>query len=96
MRIAIDYDDTYTADPVTWCKVIRVLEEAGHKVVCVSSRFADYDNFEELGRHIPRNMNLVLCDHNAKAEVMANRGTLVDIWIDDNPNSIDPDREYYA
>ncbi len=96
MRIAIDYDDTFTADPATWCKVIRVLEDAGHEVVCVSARFANAENLEELGRNLPRHMQIVLSEHNAKAEVMAKRGTPVDIWIDDWPTAIDPDRKYYA
>ncbi len=90
MRIAIDYDKTFTTDPDMWCKVIIILEDAGHDVVCVSSRFNNYENMEELGHNLPRHMNIVFCDHNAKAEVMKKRGTPVDIWIDDDPYTIDP------
>ena len=96
MRIALDYDDCYTADPDTWRKVIRVLEDAGHEVVCVSARFNNAENLEELGRNLPRHMNIVLSEHKAKAEVMHKRGLPVDIWIDDWPNAIDPDKKYYA
>ncbi len=96
MRIGLDYDDTLMADPDVWRKIIIILEDAGHDVVCVSSRFNNYENMEELGRSVPRHTQIVLCEHNAKAEVMAKRGTPVDVWIDDNPNSIDPDRTHYA
>jgi len=91
MRIAIDYDDTFTADPVAWCKVIQVLEDAGHEVVCVTSRFETYDNQYNLEAALPNSVQVVLCDHNAKAEVMKARGMPVDIWIDDDPYTIDPD-----
>ncbi len=96
MLIAIDYDDTFTTDPTTWRQIIYVLQAYGHEVVCVSARYNTFDNKRELEEAIGLGVEVVLCGHNAKAEVMAKRGTPVDIWIDNNPNAIDPDKKYYA
>ncbi len=94
MLLSIDYDDTFTADPIMWRRVIYELQWAGHEVVCVSSRFDTYEN--QRGLEEMTGLEVVLCGHNAKAEVMAKRGTPVDIWIEDNPNAIDPDKKYYV
>ena len=76
MKIALDYDGTYTADPEMWNEVIEVFKNHGHEVTCVSSRFAT--NPPTL---VP--LDIVCCSFRAKCRSFA-----ADIWIDDNPWSI--------
>lgn len=38
LTIAIDFDDTFTADVNAWTAVIQTLQSFGHRVVCVSAR----------------------------------------------------------
>ena len=91
MRIGLDYDDTFTVDPVAWSEVVAVLQSRGHEVVCVSARYKCFENQRELEDAIPPGVDVVLCSMNAKLDVMRKRGTPVDVWIDDNPYTIDPD-----
>ena len=39
MNVAIDYDNTYTLDPVAWDKIINILLASNHKVYCVTKRY---------------------------------------------------------
>ena len=39
MNVAIDYDNTYTLDPVAWNKIINILLASNHKVYCVTKRY---------------------------------------------------------
>ncbi len=94
MRIAIDYDGTYTRTPNMWDAVIRRFESNHIDVVCVSSRRNTEGNRQEIecamaaydGVDVP----IYLTGYEAKAEVMDNLGLHVDIWIDDDPKTIDP------
>jgi len=38
MNISIDYDDTYTKDPLMWNWFAQQALDRGHKVYCVSAR----------------------------------------------------------
>lgn len=77
MKIALDFDGTYTADPAMWDKVIAIVKEHGHEIVCVSSRFPGNPP-----TGIP--LDIVCCSFEAKARAIGD----IDIWIDDNPWSI--------
>jgi len=94
MLIAIDYDETYTRDPGTWNSVILLLKRLGHRVVCVTSRSNTHDNRTALGNILPLDIHVIFCNYNAKAEMTRKAGYHVDIWIDDNPYTIDPDGKY--
>ena len=90
MRIALDFDGTYTADIPMWNEILAVMSAHGHEVVCVTSRrdiFVNHEAVEASGINIP----IVYCNYNAKAEVMRKLGQPVDVWIDDHPHAIDPD-----
>ena len=51
MLIAIDYDNTYTADPEWWDEVIRSGQERGHTIVCHrQNRTAEITNTGDLRR----------------------------------------------
>lgn len=84
--IAIDYDDTYTADPDLWDHFIQKARELGHKVVCVSCRRTGGDNHDILkqGPKVP----VYFTNMAPKRWYMDRNGISVDIWIDDMPECV--------
>lgn len=80
MKIALDYDGTYTQDPVLWGAFILQAEARGHEVFCITNRFPDqvaeiacpvfYTSMDKKGHHAVR------------------MGLKPDIWIDDHPERI--------
>lgn len=88
MLIAIDYDDTYSADPELWDHFISQAEIRGHDVVCVTCRRDTEENRKEC--KIP---SLVWNAHYftnlaSKRWHMEQRGLFVDVWIDDKPETV--------
>lgn len=89
MIIAIDYDNTYTADPETFNKVITLFKEAGHDVICVTGRddgVLGVPVRNSIGKLIP----VIFAGSTWKREAARKRGYIVDVWIDDMPSMIDP------
>ena len=78
MRIAIDYDGTYTRDPSMWDLFIALAKSAGHEVVCVTQRFAD--DPEECVPEMP--CTVIYTNRQPKAFSV---DPPIDIWIDDHP-----------
>jgi hypothetical protein len=79
MRIALDYDGTFTADPLLWTTFVHIARQHGHEVVCVTMRHpaegiecAPFDAVIYTGRK-------------AKKSFMEAIGCSVDVWIDDSP-----------
>lgn len=93
MIIAIDYDETYTRDPEMWDAVINLFLRRGCEVICATSRRDTAENYREIEREL-RPIPIVFCSYKAKAGEVRKAGHCVDIWIDDNPFSIDPDGEF--
>jgi len=87
IRIALDYDGTYTADPDLWLSFVTKAINRGHEVLIVTMRFpeelADIDpNLLDLG------VEVIPTSRKAKRQFLIdNRGGLQmpNIWIDDNP-----------
>lgn len=84
MKIAVDYDGTYSADPELFNIFIRCAKNRGHEVFIVTMR---HDMEQE------RVCSIVPCPvfytgRQAKMEHMRNRGHEFDIWIDDMPHLI--------
>lgn len=88
LTIAIDYDDTFTADVNAWSAVIRVLQNAGHRVVCVSARRNDFGHRRELEAALPKDVTVFLSYGTPKREYVKQNDLEVDIWIDDMPEAI--------
>lgn len=89
MIIAIDYDNTYTADPETFNKVIELFKAAGHDVICVTSRddgVLGVPVRNSIGKLVP----VIFAGSKWKREAAKKRGYNVDVWIDDMPGMIDP------
>lgn len=88
MLIAIDFDDTLTADAELWRGFIESATKIGHRVVCVTARRDTDDNNETIDQWM-RSHGIHLLVHYtglaSKVDYMAKRGLKVDIWIDDDP-----------
>lgn len=81
-KIALDYDQTYTADPILWDLFIENANEGDHEVMIVTYRDKDMPIDHKL--HIP----VFYTGFVAKRVYMKEQGIDIDIWIDDWPESI--------
>jgi hypothetical protein len=88
MIIAIDYDNTYTADPETFNKVIALFKAAGHDVICVTAR-EDGAMGVPVRNSIGKLVPVIFAGSLAKRVAAKKRGYDVDVWIDDMPAMID-------
>jgi hypothetical protein len=92
MNISLDFDDTYTLDPVTWNAVVRLLLKAGHKVYLVTWRNGNEmaEVLSTIGTIIGYE-NCIATSGYAKKEFIEQYGIKIDVWIDDNPLAIHHD-----
>ena len=81
MRIALDYDGTFTRAPQLWAKVVNLIKDDGHDVFIVTNRYPDAE-IQVSG------LNVIYTSMEPKGAYMARCGVPVDIWIDDHPNRI--------
>ena len=79
--VAVDYDDTFSACPETWSKVVDVLRAAGANVFCVTFRPPTMPVADFPGRVFYTSGQL-------KADYMHDRKQDVHVWIDDRPELI--------
>lgn len=86
MRIALDWDDTYTADPDLWEQFIELAKARGHKVVICSCRTPEWEERDPMVT--PSNTSVFLTSYGPKREYMERMGLPVDVWIDDWPESV--------
>ena len=73
MLLALDYDNTYTADPAMWDDFIQLAQDHGHEVKIVTMR---HPHEPVAGLQI----EIVYTGRKAKASAVS-----ADIWIDDSP-----------
>ena len=90
MIISIDYDDTYTRDPIMWNTFVEDALERGHVVWCVSARHqsAMTEPEQTIGRlighaHCVGTNGVAKRDHLFKT-----CGVYADVWIDDMPDTV--------
>lgn len=87
MKIALDYDLTYTLDPDFWNDFIDMAGGHGHDIRIVTARSPNHDKIDV-------NLPVIYCDGVAKrfhCHWFADdgKGWDPDIWIDDKPQSVD-------
>lgn len=85
MLIALDWDGTFTADPVLWISFVAQARRNGHQVHIVTMRHKD----ERV--RLPGDMVVDAIHYTgrkAKRPFMQARGLTVQIWIDDMPDFI--------
>ncbi|RUX60149.1 hypothetical protein [Mesorhizobium sp. M7A.F.Ca.CA.002.12.1.1] len=89
MKIALDYDQTYSADPYFWQGVIKLAQHAGHEIRIVTARDDRFDRTEPL-IHVEQIVPVIYCRGVAKKWHLTHFGDgfVPDIWIDDKPESI--------
>ncbi len=78
--IALDYDKTWTADPILWENFAASALRRGHQVLCMTMRRPD----EAI--EIP--IQIIYTSRRAKADYAKEIGLKIDIWIDDSPHWI--------
>lgn len=85
LKIALDYDETYTEDPIMWGLFIGLAKQRGHEVKFVTYRDS---------RWTTQNDDIILSAHNEDIDIEFTQGNQkcnfydADIWIDDRPETI--------
>lgn len=87
MRIALDYDHTYTADPILWNAFIRAAKQQGHDIRCVTARSATEDRTQGLV-DIEERLPVIYTNGIAKENICLYLDWLPDVWIDDKVRNI--------
>ena len=90
MMLSLDYDDTYTRDPIFWDAVIVLATQRGHSVICVTARSEQYR--QEVTDALASKVEAILCT-NGKAKFLAahRAGYMPSVWIDDAPQWVHAD-----
>ncbi len=84
MRLALDYDGTFTAAPEFWLQVIALAQEHGHQVLVATMRTpAELQEIDpRLRKLVPQ---IVPTSRRPKQAYLAAFGIEPDVWIDDQP-----------
>lgn len=89
MRFSLDFDGTYTADPIMWEKWIDMVTSMGHEVYCVS--FRPHRRMQKVYDSVGRVIGQERCISTngiAKKKYVDSIGLKIDIWIDDTPEML--------
>lgn len=89
MRIALDYDKTFTLNKGFWTKFITDVQEIGGSVSIVTVRHPTLDHnedFDQLKGWLE--VETFFTDGAPKKAFCEDLGVSFDIWIDDNPDAI--------
>lgn len=87
MNIAIDYDHTYTRDPTLWVNLAKEANKAGHLVIMVTGRRPD-----DPVTVCPIFSTVLYTSGELKREYVERYGFKIDVWVDDEPGTIEPCR----
>lgn len=88
MLLALDYDETYTRDPVFWDKFIQLARMHGHAVICATMRYNNYEADEVINALSGKVDSIVFTGRQAKNKAVHKAGYSPNVWIDDSPNFI--------
>jgi hypothetical protein len=80
MKVAIDYDGTYTLDAGLWQAFVQAAMAAGHEVRCVTSRYPD--------QRVEVDCPVTYTSMEPKGPHVIAKGWVPDVWIDDHPERI--------
>lgn len=87
LNIALDYDDTYTADKTMWNQFLRMCWGRKYKVYIVTGRGKE-DTNEDLENILTKVEDVIFTDGAAKKPFCKAMGIDINIWIDDKPERI--------
>lgn len=94
MKVALDFDGTFTADPGFWFNFVRTAQSFGHQVWIVTARDEINDGIAwnavmpKARPPIFAPCDVIFCDGRTKRKVTRELGIEIDVWIDDNPAGI--------
>ena len=90
MKLALDYDDTYTKDPLLWNWFAAEALKRGHQVYCVSARGNQHmdDPKMTIGRVIGPENCFGTGLRPKRAFMRDVHKIKIDVWIDDMPEYI--------
>lgn len=89
MLIALDYDETYTNDPVLWLTFIESLRSRNHDVVVVTMRFESEGH--DMDPRLKQLCHVIFTGRRAKHPFCAQLGVYPSVWIDDCPHFVHMD-----
>lgn len=88
MIIALDFDNTWTADKELWNWFYTAASKKGHIVIMATMRSR---HSEDMDRYdLPPDMPIVYCGMEYKQHACLDAGFEVDVWVDDMPMLISP------
>ena len=91
MKIALDFDNTLTADPKLWAVFLNAARMLGHEVWLVTARRDTEENHQVIDEWLDQwghSLPVVFTNLASKLDVTRNLGLRFDIWIDDDPASL--------
>jgi len=88
LTFSIDLDKTWTADPVGFYAIAYILKQCGHTVI-ICTRRTELSHEERIALQIPEFVTLFFASYGFKRDAVP---FPVDIWIDDEPGTIEPQR----
>ena len=88
MTIAIDYDGTFTKDPLFFDDLVTLVDAYSHQAVLVTSREDRGAMGDDVREAVGNIMPIVFAGSRPKREAAREAGFRVDVWIDDMPETI--------
>lgn len=90
VKVALDFDDTYTKDPSTWQALVSKMKESGWEVRFVTFRddFGGYNNHDIVAAAGAMELEIIYTAGKQKKPFCAMVGFEPDFWIDDMPHII--------
>jgi UDP-galactopyranose mutase len=87
MNISLDFDDTYTRDPILWDNFVVNARRHGHKVYVVTMRYKEegQEVYEALAENVDQ---IIFTGRMAKKPYVEAKGIDISVWIDDNPFAV--------
>jgi len=96
LNIALDWDDTFTADPEGFKAIIRCFQSLGHSVIIVTLR-DNQDTDDRMSELRDKyGVEVIFCAGQSKERIIRELGLQINIWIDDNPRYIVNDYPNYS
>lgn len=92
MLLALDYDETYTRDPIFWDAVIDIAMKRGHSVICATMRHDVPHEADEVREALAGKVeSIIFTGRKAKHNAVHAHGFMPSVWIDDSPHWIHMD-----
>ncbi|OOE63658.1 hypothetical protein [Salinivibrio kushneri] len=88
MKIALDYDKTFTADKALFTSFVRLVKSKGHEIRFVTFRKSNKPNLDIKSDARRLGIKIIFTDEKQKSPSTINQGWKPDIWVDDDPSKI--------